>query len=95
MPELPAYSGGTVRDSHPLPSSLALHGEHLRPPQTYHGRGTEVKMVSIVVLIAQKETPALPQSKIAVGGRFNNVARESYCAAGGAVNGACAPRWQV
>src|SRR5579871_5572862 len=30
-PELPAYSGGTVRDSHPLPFSLALYGEHLKP----------------------------------------------------------------
>src|SRR5690348_9771304 len=30
-PALPTYSGGTVRDSHPLPFSLALHGEHLKP----------------------------------------------------------------
>jgi hypothetical protein len=26
---LPAYSGGTVRDFHPLPFSLAFHSEHL------------------------------------------------------------------
>jgi len=27
---LTAYSGGTVRDFHPLPFSLAFYGEHLR-----------------------------------------------------------------
>jgi len=33
---LAAYSGGTVRDSHPLPFSLAFHDEHLREFSSYH-----------------------------------------------------------
>ena len=33
---LAAYSGWTVRDFHPLPSSLAVTDEHLREFSSYH-----------------------------------------------------------
>jgi hypothetical protein len=33
---LAAYSGGTVRDFHPLPFSLASTGEHLKEFSNYH-----------------------------------------------------------
>ena len=33
---LAAYSGGTVRDLHPLPFSLASYDEHLKEFSSYH-----------------------------------------------------------
>ena len=77
-PQLPRYSGGTVRDFHPLPSWLTLDGEHLRPRRKIAYAGNAVN-----------ETTKRPRNFAQGGGRGCRDARMT--GKGGRV--ACARRF--